>query len=169
MTDTVTPTYEVVRRAARPVATVTRTVTMATLKDVADEMVPLRERLAARGQPASGPPFLRFLVIDMAGDMVVQAGVPVAVPVEADGYVVPDELPAGDYLTTVHVGPYEGLYTATGALLAYAGAHDLHLDHHPSDAGDVWASRLEWYETDPREEPDPARYVTRLELRLADG
>ncbi|MGI3781758.1 MAG: GyrI-like domain-containing protein, partial [Janthinobacterium lividum] len=102
-------------------------------------------------------------------DMVVQAGVPVAVPVEADGHVVPDELPAGDYLTTVHVGPYDGLYRATGALLAYAGAHDLHLDHHPSAAGDGWASRLESYETSPLEEPDPTRYVTRLEFKLVGG
>jgi len=104
----------------------------------------------------------------MTADMVVQAGVPVAVPIEADEHVLPDELPAGDYLTTVHVGPYDELYDVTGALLAYAGAHDLHFDHHPSEAGDVWVSRLEWYETNPLEEPDPARWVTRLEFKLAD-
>ena len=69
--------------------------------------------------------------------MVVQAGVPVDTAVEGDEHVDPDELPAGDYLTAVHVGPYEGLYGATGALLAYAGHQGLKLDHHPSDAGDV--------------------------------
>ncbi len=167
MTDTLT-TYEVVHHAPRPVATVTRTVTMATMNEIVDEIAPLLDWLAAHGRTPSGPPFLRYLVIDMAADMVVQAGVPVAVPVGADQHVLPDELPAGDYVTTVHVGPYDGLYGATGALLAYAGAHGLHLDHHPSDAGDVWVSRLEWYETSPVEEPDPARWVTRLEVKLAD-
>lgn len=169
MTDTVTPTYEVVHRAAQPAATVTRTVTMATMQEIVDTIPPLLDWLAAHGHAPSGPPFLRYLVIDMAADMVVQSGVPTAVAVEADEHVLPDELPAGRYLTTVHVGPYDGLYGATGALLAYAGAHGLHLDHHPTEAGDVWVSRLEWYETNPVEEPDPARHVTRLEFKLADG
>ena len=169
MSDTLTPTYAVVHRAAQPAATVTRTVTMATLKDVADEMPPLLDWLAAHGQAPSGPPFLRYLVIDMAADMVVQAGVPVAVPVHGDEHVEPDELPAGDYLTTVHVGPYDGLYGATAALLAYAGGNGLRFDKRPSGAGEAWTSRLEWYETNPLDVPDPARWVTRLEFKLADG
>jgi effector-binding domain-containing protein len=169
MSETLTPTYSVVHRAAQPVATVTKTVTMATMNEIADAIPPLLDWLAARGQAPSGPPFLRYLVIDMAADMVVQAGVPVAVAVEADEHVVPDELPAGDYLTTVHVGPYDGLYGATGALLAHAGREGLRFDKHPSDTGEVWTSRLEWYETNPVEEPDPARWVTRLEFKLADG
>jgi effector-binding domain-containing protein len=163
-----TPTYAVVHRAPQPAATVTRTVTMATMSEIADAIAPLLDWLAARGQAPSGPPFLRYLVIDMAADMVVQAGVPVAVAVEGDEHVEPDELPAGDYLTTVHVGPYEGLYGATGALLAHAGRHRLTFDKHPSDAGEVWASRLEWYETSPVEEPDPSRWITRLEFKLAE-
>ena len=169
MSDTSAPAYAVVHREARPAATVTRTVTMATMSEVADELPRLLEWLAARGQAPVGPPFLRYLVIDMAAAMVVQAGVPVAGPVEGDGDVEPDVLPAGDYLTTVHVGPYEGLYGATGGLLAHAGRNGLKLDHHRTDAGDAWTSRVEWYETDPVEEPDPARWTTRLEFRLADG
>ena len=167
MSEATNPTYAVVRRPARPAVTVTRTVTMATLKEVADTIPSLLDWLAAHGQVPAGPAFLRYLVIDMAADMVVQAGVPVAVAVPGDERVEADELPAGDYLTTVHVGPYEGLYGATGALLAHAGRHGLKLDHHPSDAGDVWVSRLEWYETDPSVEPDPARWATRLEMKLA--
>ena len=169
MTDTSAATYTVVHRAAQPVATVTKTVTMATMNEIVDVIPPLLDWLAAHGQAPSGPPFLRYLVIDMAADMVVQAGVGVAVAVEADEHVVPDELPAGDYLTTVHVGPYDGLYDATAALLAHAGREGLHFDKHPSEAGEVWTSRLEWYETDPLEEADPARWVTRLEFKLADA
>jgi effector-binding domain-containing protein len=173
MSDTSTPTqtstpYAVVHRAAQPAATITKTVTMATMSEIVDAIPPLLDWLTSRGQAPTGPPFLRYLVIDMAADMVVQAGVPVAVAVEGDEHVEPDELPAGDYLTTVHVGPYDGLYGATGGLLAHAGRNGLKLDHHPSDAGDVWASRLEWYETNPVDEPDPARWVTRLEFKLAE-
>jgi effector-binding domain-containing protein len=164
-----TPTYEVVHRPPRPAATVTRTVTMATMKEIVDTIPPLLERVAALGHVPAGPPFLRYLVIDMSADMVVQAGVPVAVPLEADEHLLPDELPAGEYLSTVHVGPYEGLYDATAALLAHAGRNGLRFDEHASDAGDVWVSRLEWYETSPVEEPDPARWRTRLEFKLADA
>jgi effector-binding domain-containing protein len=168
MTDTRQPTYEVVHRAAQPAATVTRTVTMATMDEVADELLPLLDWVTAHGRAPAGPPFLRYLVIDMSADMVVQAGVPVAVPVEGDEHVKADELPGGDYLSTVHVGPYDGLYGATGALLAYAGRHGLRFDKQPSAAGEIWTSRLEWYETNPAEEPDPSRWVTRLEFKLAD-
>lgn len=169
MSDTSNPTYAVVHRAARPAATVTKTVTMATMSEIVDTIPSLLDWLAAHGQDPSGPPFLRYLVIDMAADMVVQAGVPVAVGIEGDERVEPDELPAGDYLTTVHVGAYDGLYAATGALLAHAGHNGLRFDKHPSDVGEVWTNRLEWYETDPVEEPDPARWVTRLEFKLAEG
>lgn len=169
MTDTSTASYAVVHRPARPAATVTRTVTMATLSEAADEIPGLAAWLAVRGQVPAGPPFLRYLVIDMAADLVVQAGFPVTDPVEGDGRVEADVLPAGDYLTAVHVGPYEGLYGATAGLLAHAGRTGLALDHHPTDAGDAWTSRLEWYETDPRVQTDPAGWVTRLEFKLADG
>lgn len=105
----------------------------------------------------------------MAADLVVQAGVRVEVAVKGDEHVEPDELPARDYLTTVHHRPYDGLYGATVALLAHAGTRGPRFDQHPSDAGDVRASRLEWSETNPVEEPDPARWVTRLEFKLADA
>jgi hypothetical protein len=38
----------------------------------------------------------------------------------------------------------------------------------PGEAGDRWASRLEFYLTDPREEPDISKWVTQLAFRLAD-
>src|SRR3954447_17709900 len=169
MTDVQTPTYQVVHRPPRPAATVTKSVTMARMREIVDAIPPLLDWVTERGLTPVGPPYLRYLVIDMNAAMVVQAGVPLAVPTEGDERVEPDVLPGGDYLTTLHVGPFEGLYGATGALLAHAGRHGLSFDKHPSDAGEVWASRLEWYETNPVEEPNPSLWVTRLEFKLADG
>ena len=166
MTGPTAPT--VVERGDQPFVGVTRTLTMATLKKASDEIPRLLGWLGQHGLTPSGAPFLRFLVIDMAKDMVVQAGVPLQEPVEVDGDLEADVLPAGRYVTTVHVGPYEGLYGATRDLLQWAGEQGLHFDKHPSDAGEVWASRVEWYETDPSEQPDPSTWVTRLTFRLAD-
>jgi effector-binding domain-containing protein len=169
MTTTPEPeTHSVVDRAERPFVGVTRTLTMLTIKKAADEIPRLVTWLEQRGLTPAGPPFLRYLVIDMAKDMVLQAGVPVSGAVEADGDLEAGTLPAGRYVTALHTGPYEKLYGATTHLLRWAGERGLHFDKHPSGAGEVWASRLEFYETDPTELPDPASWVTRLEFRLAD-
>ena len=160
--------YAIEDRPAQPVAGITKTVTMSTMNEIADEIPGLVGWLDEHGYARAGAPFLRYLVIDMAADMVVQAGVPVAEAIESYGRVAADELPAGRYLTTTHVGPYEGLYDATVGILRYAGTHGLSFDQHPSDKGDVWASRIEWYETNPAEQPDMSTWVTRLTFKLAD-
>src|SRR5215472_16933119 len=40
-----------------------------------------------------GPPLIRYLVIDMAGELQIELGVPVAAPVTASGRVQPGVLP----------------------------------------------------------------------------
>lgn len=167
MTDHLTD-YLIEDRPAQPIAGITKTVTMATIPEIADEIPGLVAWLADHGHTPSGAPFLRYLVIDMAADMVVQAGVPVLAPVAGEGEIEPDTLPAGRYVTTTHVGPYDGLYDATVGLLRWAGEQQLTFDTHPSDQGDVWASRLEYYDSNPAEQPDPSTWVTRLAFKLAD-
>lgn len=152
----------------QPFVGVTRTVTMQTINEVADEIPRLLGWLGELGQAPTGAPFLRYLVIDMAGDMVVQAGVPVSAGVDGDSDVEADVLPAGRYASTTHIGPFDGLYDATRRLLRWAGERGLRFDKHPSEEGEVWASRVEWYETNPAEQPDPQQWVTRLTFRLAD-
>lgn len=160
--------HSVVELDEQPFVGVTRTLPMARLKEASDEIPRLAGWLGERGITPTGPPFVRFLVIDMAADMVVQTGVPTATPVEAGGAIEAGTLPAGRYVTAVHVGHYDGLYDATSRLLRWAGEQGLHFDKHPSDAGEVWTSRLEWYETDPAEQPDPSTWVTQLAFKLAD-
>ncbi len=124
-------------------------------------------RLSQHGQTPAGAPLLRYLVIDMANDMVVQAGIPVAERLEVVDGIEADALPAGRYASTTHMGSYDGLYNATRGLLQWAGEQGLHFDKHPSDKGEVWGSRIEWYESNPAEQPDPGEWVTRLTFRLA--
>src|SRR5690606_39760712 len=56
-----------------------------------------------RGTPPAGSPFFRFHVIDMQGDLQVEAGVPVAAPMEGEGDIVPGVIPAGRYAVATHV------------------------------------------------------------------
>ena len=60
------------------------TVTMEGLSAAIDSAIPeLFGWLAGQGIAPSGPPFIRYLVIDMAGKMQIELGVPVAAPVTA--------------------------------------------------------------------------------------
>ncbi|MEV4703288.1 GyrI-like domain-containing protein [Actinoplanes sp. NPDC049316] len=104
---------------------------------------------SARLEPA-GPPYARFSFHD---DVVeVEAGFPVAGPVLALGRVVPSSLPGGPAAVTTHRGRYEGLPVAYEAV-----AHWMK-EHACEPSGPHW----EVYYTDPRTEPDPARWRTDL-------
>lgn len=124
--------------------------------------------LGARGLAPAGPPFFKYDVIDMAGKLVVEAGVPVAVAVDGDAEISSGVLPAGRYATLTHVGHPSEFEGATGMLLDWAAAQSLQWDMSTGDDGERWGSRLEFYLTDPSEEPDMTKWATQLAFRLAD-
>lgn len=158
---------EVLDRAEQPYVAIRATVTMQTMADV---LVPLMPEifgwLAAHGGVPAGPPFWKYDVIDMAGELVVEVGVAVAEPVTGDERVVAGVLPAGRYATVVHVGHPDSLAGATGELLAWAQGKGLAFDMRHTDAGEAWACRLEEYLSDPAEVPDMNQWETRLAFRL---
>jgi len=124
--------------------------------------------LGARGLTPAGPPFLKFNVIDMARELEMENGVPVAAPVNGDDLVVAGVLPAGRYATVTHTGHPSELVEVTGALLDWGAEQGLTWDVSPSEDGDRWGARLEFYLTDPAEEPDMSKWQTQLAFRLAD-
>jgi effector-binding domain-containing protein len=161
-------TPEVITQLARPYVAIGATVTMNSI----DEVVPalLGEVMAWAGDHAepAGAPFVRYLVIDMAGLLVIEVGVPVAAPVLGDGRVEPGLLPAGRYLKATHTGHFDRLVEATGQFLDWAAEHRLEFDAWSTDGGQAWSARLEHYPTDPVAEPDPSTWESVLEFRLHD-
>jgi effector-binding domain-containing protein len=125
--------------------------------------------LGARGLAPADAPFFRYNVIDMAGELQVDVGVPVAAPVDGDEHVVAGVLPAGRYATVTHEGHPAELYGVTEALLGWAREQGLAWDMSPGEEGEHWGSRVEFYRTNPAEEPDMNKWVTQLAFRLADG
>jgi effector-binding domain-containing protein len=123
--------------------------------------------LGARGLAPAGAPFFKYNVIDMTRELEVEAGVPVAAPVDGDGTVLFGVLPAGRYATLTHVGHPSELVDATKALLDWAAGQGLSWDVSPGDRGERWGSRLEIYLTDPSVEPDMSKWETELAFRLA--
>lgn len=159
---------EVTERVAQPYVGIGGQVTMATLGSVADRIPEIFGWLGARGIAPAGPPFFRYHVIDMERQLEVEAGVPVASAVEGDGNVQPGTLPAGRYATLLHVGAPPTLEAATAALLDWAAERNLAWDVSETGAGEKWGCRLEFYLTDPAEQPDLTKWETQLAFRLAD-
>jgi effector-binding domain-containing protein len=146
-------------------------VPMDDIPSIADRFGELFSLLAQQGISPAAAPFLRYLRIDMERELTIDAGVPVDVEVSLDGAaadVLTDVLPAGHYATVDHIGPYDRLVQATADLLDWAADNDIALDVQESPLGDLWTSRLEIYQTDPSEEPDPQHWRTTLAFRLAD-
>lgn len=125
--------------------------------------------LEQSGATPTGAAFLKYNVIDMARELEIEAGVPIESPVEGEGDIFCGELPAGRFGHLTHTGPFTGLMDATRHLLDWAKSEGLEWDMHTAEDGDHFACRLEIYETDPSEEPDSSKWVTKLQFKLVDG
>jgi effector-binding domain-containing protein len=161
--------FQVIERPDRPYVAVTGRVTMQTIPEIADRYGEVFGWLTEQGLQPAGPPFFRYLVIDMDRGLVMQAGVPVRSPVQGSGEVEASVLPGGRYATTTYTGHPAELVEVTRRMLEWAEDQGLQWDVKPSVEGEVWGCRLEHHETDPAEEPDLNRWRTRLEFRLADA
>jgi effector-binding domain-containing protein len=115
-------------------------------------------------EPA-GPPFLRYHVIDMAGEMDIEVGIPVMTTLSGDERVSAGVLPAGRYASLVYVG--SGL-TGNKALIEWARADGIAWDRWDEEKGDAFRSRYETYLTDPKIEPRKTKWEVEVAIKLAD-
>ena len=87
---------QIQQRAAQPCVGIRMTVTVEGFAEAVDTGFPeVFEWLAKHGITPTGPPFIRYLVIDMERELEIELAVPVGEEVEADGRVRSDVLPAG--------------------------------------------------------------------------
>jgi effector-binding domain-containing protein len=84
------------------------------------------------------------------------------VPVPAGTPGATGTLPAGRYVSLLHVGHYDELIAANATLQAWASDHGVTFDVTRADDGDHWGARVEHYLTNPAEEPDPSRWQTEI-------
>lgn len=112
--------------------------------------------IAAQGIAAGGPWFVHHLRTDPAV-FDLHVGVPIDGPLAATGRVVAATLPGGRVARAEHVGPYEGLGAAWGALNAWvrAGGHVA--------GAELW----EVYAVGPESGRDAAVWRTQLNRPLA--
>jgi effector-binding domain-containing protein len=135
------------------------TVPMEGISGAVDEAFPeLFGWLAGQGISPGGPPFIRYLVIDMLRELRLDLAVPVGGPVAGSGRIRPGALPGGRYAVLRHTGPYDGLIASNAALQQWAARHGVEFDTRDTPEGTAWAARVEHYLTDPSAEPDPSKW-----------
>jgi effector-binding domain-containing protein len=157
-------------RAAQHYAAVPATVTVDGISAAVDDALPeLFGWLAGQGIAPAGPPLIRYLVIDMAGELQIELGVPVAAPVAASGRVQPGALPEGRYAVLRHTGPWDGLVASNAALLQRAREKGIEFDTWDTPQGSAWRGRAEHYLTDPSQEPDPAKLETDVAFLIREA
>jgi effector-binding domain-containing protein len=159
----------IIDRAAQPYVAITSSVPMGKLgSDLPPLVGEVFGWLGARDIAPAGDVFWKYNLIDMEGELEVEVGVTVATEVAGDDRVHGGVLPAGRYATLHHVGHPDELIDATAALLKWADSEGLSWDVSDTPAGERWAARLEFYQTDPNEEPDMTKWETDLVFKLAD-
>ncbi len=153
---------EIVERSEQPYVAIRAKVRMDEIGDFARRGGEVFGWLAARGITPVDDLFFKYDVVDMENGLVMEIGIPVEERHTGEGEIVTGVLPAGRYVSHTHHGHPDGLYQATGDLLAWAEKEGLEWD---AD-GDHWGARLEVYKSDPIEVPDMDQWETELLFRL---
>jgi effector-binding domain-containing protein len=126
------------------------------------------EYLAAQSMQPAGPPFMRYYVINMEEKLEIELAWPVTAPIAGNERINAGVLPAGRYASLVYTGVENGV-AGNGVLIGWAEQQGLTWDRWDDEKGDAFASRVEFYLTDPADEPDMARWETEVAIKLADG
>ena len=119
--------------------------------------------LATNGIAPNGAPIIRYRVIDMARELQVEIGVPVAAPVVVADGLVCDVLPAGTYGAATYRNMAEGV-AGNAALIGWADDNGIEWDHWDSEAGDAFACRFEVLLGDPGVNPDPITWEAEVAI-----
>jgi len=113
----------------------------------------------------SGPPFLRFHVIDMRGFMDISFCVPVRKALPNDDDVKADFIPAGRYASLVYSG---GGISGNRALIEWVRVQGLDFDRWDTEQGDNFRGRYETYLTDPKVEARKSKWKIEVAIKLMD-
>jgi effector-binding domain-containing protein len=111
----------------------------------------------------SGPPFLRYHVIDMRGFMDISYCVPVRKSLPDVGTIKADLIPSGRYASLIYSG---GGISGNRALIEWVRAQGMDFDRWDTDQGDNFAGRYETFLTDPKVELRKSKWQIEVAIKL---
>ena len=121
--------------------------------------------MANQGLKLAGPPFLRYHVIDMEGEMDIEVAFPVEETVPGDDRVKPGKLPAGRYASLIY---QSRAYSANKTLIEWARDNGLKWDRWDDPKGDGFRARYEAFLTDPKVEHRKTKWDVEVAIKLAE-
>lgn len=127
-----------------------RTATQPELGNVFAECFPAVFQYATEnGIQLAGAPFARYHSFSPAG-LEVDAGIPIAAPAEGQDEIQYGTIAGGQYVMTIHTGPYDTLHLAHTAIEGWLA------ENGKAPTGPNWES----YVTDPGEVTNPEEWQT---------
>jgi hypothetical protein len=160
---------EVSKRVEQSYAYMSFTVRMDEMQKPAVEGFPaIYAFLAEQDISPTGAPFYNYRQIEMSTTLDVEAGIPVADPGKASNNIHFGTLPAGRFAGLDWIGHPDKLEPATAVLIGWTRLMQMEFDMDERFDGDHFACRLEIYETDPEDEPNMEKWLTRLAFKLQD-
>jgi effector-binding domain-containing protein len=127
----------------------------------------VRDFMAARDIRDSGAAFFRYNIIDMDGDLEMEFGYLTPRPYQGGGPVRSGVMPGGRFASVFWQGAYKKLYDVNAVLIGWANETGVEWDSKASPAGEHFACRLELYLRGPDNEPDPAKWLTEVAIKVA--
>ncbi|MFC4104280.1 GyrI-like domain-containing protein [Paenibacillus xanthanilyticus] len=118
-----------------------------------------------QGVEPEGPAFLRYHIIDMAGEMDIEYGIQMSQTLPGDLRVTPGVLQAGYYANLIYRG--SGM-SGNKALLRWARENGIRWDRWDDAKGDAFRCRYEAYLTNPNIEPRKSKWEVDLAIKIAD-
>jgi effector-binding domain-containing protein len=123
--------------------------TRCSVKDLPNVIGPIYQSIGgyfqANGILPAGPPYVGYHNDDMQ-DLDLEIGFPVMEPIEGQDEIVPSSIPAGEFASTMHIGPYHEIEQAYTRLSAWIEAQSF------QPAGQCY----EIYLNDPADTPQDA-------------
>ncbi|HLQ18620.1 MAG TPA: GyrI-like domain-containing protein, partial [Tabrizicola sp.] len=140
---------QIVSHPPQPVLVRRANVTMGSLDTIGPATLDaVRDAMAAERIRATGPGFFRYDLINMACDMQMAFGYPVAPGTTAPGDLSLETLPAGRYISVTHNGHPDELYDVNILLIEWSKVRQVQWDVEETPEGDRFAARLEIFHTD---------------------
>ncbi|MCF0057089.1 GyrI-like domain-containing protein [Dyadobacter sp. CY356] len=109
----------------------------------------------------NGAAFFRYLSMDENSNLVVDVGVPTKAKVAGDNRIISSVFPEGEYAALTFTGDYKNLRQAHMLLEEWIKQNGYKERSVPDD-GRLVGCRVEFYISDPGEEPDPEKWVTEV-------
>lgn len=125
----------------------------------------LNRWIKAENIEPAGAPFLRYHVIDMAGEMDIEIGIPVQAALPETDRIKAGVIPAGRYANLIYIG---NGYTGNKTLIEWARDNGIRWDRRDDPKGDGFRSRFETYLTDPKVQPLKTKWEIEVAIKVLD-